>query len=301
MIVSFVDIGTNSIKYLVYDITNSLLLKRGLIANRIGEGMGASEQFSRASINLCIKNLKHMQKELELFQSTKILVYGTRAFRFGKNSQEFIEEVSLKTGLKIQVLTGEEEARYSFLGGATDFIQDNLITGVLDIGGGSTEICLVKEKTIIYKNSFSLGVVFLKEKFQTITQSQEFVKQVSEYIYSQLKDLQNIRVERLICVGGTATTFASMTIKSECYHSGQFHGMVIHKRDLEKYLSNIAELFPDKLNQIVGLPKERQDIILPGVLLLLIIVNLCKIEEIIISDKGLLFGILSEFKKQLES
>lgn len=300
MIVSFVDIGTNSIKYIFCEMPGKRVLLKGLIPNRIGKGLQDTRLFSEEALILCVNNLLQICQISKDNKVSQIKAYGTKAFRTAHNTDWFISAIKAGTGIDITVLTGEEEAWFSYLGGTADFKSDSHDQIVLDIGGGSTELVIAREGRIISKNSYTLGAVFLKEKFCVISDPRLLEDEINQYISSILGYEKSSNTSQMICVGGTATTLAVLEENLEGYNSDQVHGLRITTEEVEKIKDQILALHPDRFSQLRGVLPDRQDIILYGLFILLNILKNKELKEIIISDKGLLYGLIEETASLLE-
>lgn len=165
---AFIDIGTNSIRYLAVAIDPSgsfTILERGLSAPRLGRGLGETGKLRNDAVEEALRELKSIKTRLETRAVEKFLCVGTEALRTAANSSAFIERAD-KLGLKVKVVSGREEARLICRGAAVSLAEIEAGVTLVDIGGGSTEI-ITKAGPGKKPRFFSLplGCVRLKEQF----------------------------------------------------------------------------------------------------------------------------------------
>jgi exopolyphosphatase / guanosine-5'-triphosphate,3'-diphosphate pyrophosphatase len=166
MNIASIDIGTNTILLLIAKVTDSKIipLHNEYRIPRIGKGIKANHPITQEKIDLFIKILIEYKKIIDSYNCELVIANATNAMRLASNSKEIIEMVFNETGFLINIISGEEEAKLSFLGAAS--INDsNDIFLVIDIGGGSTEIIYGQNKKIIFSKSFQIGAVSLTEKY----------------------------------------------------------------------------------------------------------------------------------------
>jgi len=168
MIISSIDIGTNTVLLLVAqsDPKNNKIipLLNEYRIPRIGKNVISSGEISTESVN----NLKNILLEYKSissdYNSEHIVASATAAFRNAGNSKKVIDYILKETGIKINIISPEDEAKFAYLG-STDGTEDNIRKFLIDIGGGSTEIIIGKNRDLLYIKSFSTGVVTICETY----------------------------------------------------------------------------------------------------------------------------------------
>lgn len=178
-----------------------------------------------------------------------IIVIGTSALRDAENRDVFLETVKSELGLKVEVISGDEEARLGFLGvskGLKGHIKSDDYILVVDIGGGSTELIVGRNGEIEYAKSIDIGAVRLSDKFVTTDPVSLLEQQaIADHIRIALKEVMN-RVETypikgVIGIGGTITTIGSMALEMKDYDRSKIHNYYVPLEtiyDINKKLLN---------------------------------------------------------------
>ncbi|UJF34738.1 Ppx/GppA phosphatase family protein [Paenibacillus hexagrammi] len=154
-----IDIGSNSIRLVIYEHFGGSyrVVSEHKNAARLSERIGQDGLMKMQDILSIVPTLSHYATLCRSYKVTDMRVVATAAIRNAGNSQEIVRVLDEHTGLQIEVLSGEEEARYGFLGVINTIdIQDGLI---IDIGGGSTEVTLFRDRMLVYSHSFPFGAV----------------------------------------------------------------------------------------------------------------------------------------------
>jgi exopolyphosphatase/guanosine-5'-triphosphate,3'-diphosphate pyrophosphatase len=301
--IGIIDIGTQSILYLLAEMNHSGLtaIHQETASVRLGKGLqenGAIQEFS------CLKAVDVLNdyKRLALSEDVgKIITVGTRVFRSAKNSREIIRQIHDKTALDIEILSEQDEAKWSYFGakyGKT--VKEPSV--VADIGGGSTEIVLGNRTRILKWTSLDLGAVILTE--QSVHHDpplNEEVTKIESAIQTKLDETAGELLTKgrcLIIVGGTATTLAALTLNLEVYEGDAVDGQILAQSELDEFTKRFCRMTVKEKKNLLHLDPARADIILAGTLILNRLLNRGNFKEIIISDHGLRHGIaLREFQK----
>lgn len=297
MIVASIDIGTNTVLLLLAEVDkNTGELKT--VTNiynmpRIGKGVIKGGNISDEKIEMLLNILKEYKAEAEKYNAGKIIITATNAFRIAANGKTIVEKVKKELGLNIEIITGDEEANYSYLGAASAGKNDSKKL-VIDIGGGSTEIIIGEEKEIIFKKSFQLGVVTLTEKF--ITQSpptKDNINKIDDFITDAFKELKDFAKNKLsaVAVAGTPTTLSCIKQNLKDYVDEKVEGSILTKENLKNFATEIATQTNEEIKENYGsVVAGREDVLLSGTLILKTLSEILNIDEIIVSSKGLRYG-----------
>jgi exopolyphosphatase/guanosine-5'-triphosphate,3'-diphosphate pyrophosphatase len=302
--IGVIDIGTNSILYLLAerDVKENILpVHQEIRTARMGKGMGTQGIVQ----NEGLANVIHVLTEYEYLahqqKADHIIAVATHALRAAKNRSEVCRSVHQKTGLDIRVLTEGEEAEASFIGAAST---GNASTPscILDIGGGSTEIILGKAGRIIDFNSVRLGAVGLTERF--LQEDPPFPSEWEElgrFITSSLNApffSLLARGKQLVGVGGTVTTLAALDLGLKTYDSNRVEGHNLHRTGIQQILDELKRKPVAERQMMISFDPNRADIILAGTCILLAVMDMSAFREILVTDRGLRFGIaIQEFNK----
>lgn len=291
---AIIDIGTNSIRLLLAERKENgewQVLKKDLRSTRLGEGMTEEASIGQGGRERSLQAINEFTAQAKLAGADEIFAYGTSIMRDASNGAEFADEVTAATGVPVRILTGSEEAYYSYIGAAGT---PGVLTSVVDIGGGSTEICMGFGSDIGDRHSFRLGCVRCSKQFDTTTARgrAELKKHCFElFRKTDLMDsMQNVK--RWIGVGGTITSLAAMLQELEVYDSEKVQNFVIHQEDVSKLLKKLSAMSYDEKCRMKGLMPSRADIIVAGVAILDSLMEYFALSEIMVSDRDLSEGLL---------
>ena len=294
-----IDIGTNSCRLFIAELENTSegkKIKRELVKDveivKLGEGVNKTHNLNPEAIKRTLDCLKKYKEKASSYGVENIRAFATSAVRDAENREVFLQEVS-KLGIKIECISGKTEATLNFLGNSLVFKHRIL---VVDIGGGSTEFTLGKDKTIDFIQSINIGAVRATEKFFSDNDySEEKIEKCRSWIRKNLEILKTIKDRdfKLIGVAGTATTQISVRDKMEIYDSSKVHMATLTLDELKENLSLFLSKNFEERKKIVGLEEKRADVIIAGTLILLIILEELNQDKIIISESDNLSGAIT--------
>ncbi len=294
--IAVIDIGSNTLRLVIGYLEDGKIQR--LFADRIITKLGKDLKFTK---NL---NFEAQKKSLEAlikfksisedFNANYLIPIGTSALREADNSSNFIESVSKFTGLDIRILTGEQEAHYTLEGiklGLNNI--ENFIA--IDIGGGSTE-WIFSDKGEIFKGSLNIGVLkFLNNK--NYMSQENLITYLKYYINNLIKsNLPKKNFKNLIATGGTAVTVGMIDLKINNYIPDLIHGQIISKNKLKLIAQKIYKTNVEERKKMIGIPPDRLDIILPGIIILECLLDYFSCNSLIISDFGLIEGIMKNYR-----
>ncbi|MDK2823033.1 MAG: exopolyphosphatase / guanosine-5-triphosphate,3-diphosphate pyrophosphatase [Clostridia bacterium] len=285
MKIAVIDIGTNSTRILIADYRqgNIYHLYNDLQTTRIGEGIGNSCIIKPRALERTIDCLKKYIDKCNEFNVNRIRIVATSAVRDAENKDLVKKEVFLNTGVNLEILTGEKEAKLSYLGAISDFFGDKKKYVVLDIGGGSTELIYYSSQGIQYK-SVNLGAVRLSENI--------LLKQEVSNILMGLVEglLPNDFI--LVGVGGTVTTLAAIKLELDEYDPDLVHGQELDIKEINEINNWLQSLSLNERKKVKGLQPERADIILFGIFILQKVMEKLGVTKIKVSEKDILYGMI---------
>ena len=292
-----IDIGSNSLLlYIaVKDEEGNFqpIIDRSEIT-RLGEGIYKTGLLNPDSMRRSLDVIKEFMEIAQLNNTEGNVAVGTMALRTARNSSEFISEVKNTTGLDIEVISGEEEARLSFIGARQGLeIKDNDIL-VFDTGGGSTEFILGTGDMIIDKLSINIGAIRITEDYLSETPvSVSALHHAELYISGEIGDIEKLfTFGELIGIGGNVSNIASVKHNLKVYNSDVVHNSKITNGDLNSQIELFSSKSLEERKRITGLEPKRADIILAGALIIKVILEKFKRTSFIVSDKGLRHGLM---------
>lgn len=220
MRLAIIDMGTNTFNLLIAEVHHKNqyeILFKDKVGVKLGKGGINKKIITTEAIERGFQAIKTHLKTINKFKADKIITTATAGVRSTENGKEFVEKVEKAFNLKIQIISGDEEAELIYRGvkQAITMTQENVL--ILDIGGGSNEFIIANNGGLIWKHSFNLGMARLLDLFSPsdpIT-LEEIIK-VEEYVDSNLSNLyeavKKYNPQQLIGCSGTFDTFRSMIL-----------------------------------------------------------------------------------------
>jgi len=296
--VAVVDIGTNSTRLLVADVSPagqvSELVRRSTVT-RLGEGVDASGSLSAGAIERVCSTLEEYRGEIDSHDCVANLAVLTSAVRDAANGPEFAERIRREFSLDARVLAGEEEAQLTFLGAMHDRSSSSEPTVVIDIGGGSTEFIVGHDSVAGFHVSLPAGVVRMSERHISSdppapAQLQELARDVRRVFLEGLPPEQRAPVTHGIAVAGTATSAASIAQELDPYDPARVQGYSLELATVELLLARLADMDEARRRSVVGLHPDRAPTIVAGMILLAEALRAFELDCVEVSEHDILFG-----------
>lgn len=301
-----IDIGTNSIKLLVGDVSDGIVrpVDERSEQTRLGAGFYETHVLQPITIARTATAVAKFVAQARELDATAIRVIATSAARDAKNPGDLVEAVRRASGLRIEIISGEQEAEWVYRGVTSDERFHGRPLLILDVGGGSTEFILGDQEHHRFRQSFPLGSVRLLEKLRPHDPPsiqdvagcrdwlQKFLKhQIGPAMESALTDAVRRQV-LLVGTGGTTTILARMEKRLAHFTREDIDGTCLaHPRVLE-FMVHLWSLPLAERKKIPGLPGNRADVIIMGVAIYEAVMQHFHIDALHISTRGLRFGAL---------
>ena len=270
---------------------------------RLGEGLNASGKLSDAAIERTIAALRVCADKLRRRDVTLARSVATEACRRASNGAAFIRRVHRETGILLDIISAEEEARLAVLGCHALLEPGEGPAVVFDIGGGSTELVLIDSNQPVPRvldwHSAPWGVVSLTEATREtgITDHREQYRHMRKIVTEsfapfakRLPDL--VGGHRLMGTSGTVTTLASVHLALESYDRNQVDGLIVPSREMRQVSSDIAAMTMAQRSRVPCIGAERADLVVAGCAILETILDLWPAERLGVADRGIREGIL---------
>lgn len=293
---AIIDIGSNTIRLVLYHYDQVAGVREfGNIKTvaRLRTYLLPSGEMSEEGIQLLSETLSSFKLILADYQVTDIKAAATAAVRQATNNAEILTRMKQETGISIDILSEEEEAYYGFLAVAHSMDTPSAVT--IDIGGGSTEITLFKNKKLQKSISFPFGTVSLKQKFVagTVINEEERLA-LREFVTEQFKTLPWIDEVGLpiIAIGGSARNVAQIHQQKTNYPISGMHQYEMPRQDLVKMREELAQKPFEELKQLDGLSSDRADIIVLALEVFASLMEVVGTESFQLSKKGLREGLI---------
>jgi exopolyphosphatase / guanosine-5'-triphosphate,3'-diphosphate pyrophosphatase len=296
---SAVDIGTNTILMLIADVDEAGALRvvrdEHVIA-RLGEGVDEHHRILPETFDRVLGFLSEYKRIHENEHSEHVVACGTSALRDAINRDEFITFIRERVGFGITVLSGDEEARLTYLGGISEFVgqESNHAYAVLDIGGGSTEVTFGQGKQIQSKHSIDVGSVRLTERhLRKSPPDPGVLAQAQNTVATTVQQIPRLPGDaRWIGVAGTLTTLAAIDLDLQTYDRDRVSGHKLTLESIDGIFHRLKRMTLDQLKSVPQILPQRADILLGGVVILTEVMKRMDVRQITVSDRGLRYGIL---------
>lgn len=263
---------------------------------RLAGDFSSRNELSLESMQRTLTALKRFHDILRQKSIKKIRIVGTAALRRAVNRQVFIEQVKKATGFNIEVISGEEEAAL-MTSGILSVIRPQPEAAILvDIGGGSTELVYATKNKVLLQKSYKLGVVQLCEECDNFNKRQEYIELVISQ-FMKLLENYNQRNESCLLIGtaGTMTTLAAMHLEMTEYNHEAINNHEISGCWIERTYLKLEQMSMSEREGLKGMEEGRGDLILPGMQIVMTLLNRLHRPSIKVADSGLLEGVLLSF------
>lgn len=293
---AIIDIGSNTIRLVLYNYNKLEGLREfGNIKTvaRLRTYIQSNGEMSEEGIQVLAATLTSFKKIIDDFEVSDIKVTATAAVRQAKNNRLILKRMEKETGIVIDLLSEEEEAYFGFLAVAHSMDTPSAVT--IDIGGGSTEITLFKNKKLQKTFSFPFGTVSLKQRFVSgDIINEEEIQSLKQYVKKQFEKLNWIQQVGLpiIAIGGSARNVAQIHQHVVNYPISGVHQYEMMIDDLTRLSSFLGKMNFEQLKQLDGLSSDRADIIGIALEVFRALMDVVGANVFQISKKGLREGII---------
>ena len=286
-----IGIGSNSVRMLVADVTDGVMtrIRRERAGTRLFAGLDERRQLSAQSMISTASAVALMAQHARNEGIRQIDLFATSATRDAVNAGEFASLLEGLAGLKLYICSGKEEAGLSFLGAT-----EGEYSGVIDIGGGSTEVIVGKGVHMDASFSCQMGAVRLFRAWQIASrEDMPAVIAAADSILAEKLDALDEKPappETWVGVGGTFTTLAAMVTRTPWTDRTYTHGTVVHLADAEEHAAVLADMPLEERLKHPGLQPNRADIVVHGICILIACMRRLEIPAITVSEYGNLDG-----------
>lgn len=295
-----IDIGSNTVLLLVGRVKNGNIetIYEEQHAPRLGTNVDTDKNLHSDSINRVLEVLKKYKSILDRDFSNvnDVYVTATSAVRDAGNNHYFLDKVEQETGFSVQLLSGEDEAAYTFFGAKSVLDDISGTTGVLDIGGGSTEVALGSKRILTERFSYDIGSVrFTERHLHNSPPTDVQINECSSAIKEALKSKVFYFPPRftLIGVAGTVTSLACINAGISRYDPSAINGSILTVEIIGDWITELkAKSAEQLLKDYPEILKGRADVFLGGLLILHCFMESSQIPEIVVSTGGIRHGTL---------
>ena len=294
MKVAVIGIGSNSVRMLAAQVEGGQArrLWRDREGTRLFAGLDAQGRLSSQAMDATLAAVSRMAGEARSQGMEEVRLFATSATRDASNQAEFARRLREEAQVELEICSGEQEAALSFLGAT-----DGDYCGVIDIGGGSTEVVVGQGKNLVCAFSCQMGAVRLYNR-QPIASHSDLplvVQIATDILEEKLRAHPTLRLpEKWIGTGGTFTTLAAM-VKGICWTDRTYmHGTVLTREQTETTARLLSNMSMEERLRLPGLQPHRADIVVHGICILLALMKRLSIPAITVSEYGNLDGYLKD-------
>jgi exopolyphosphatase / guanosine-5'-triphosphate,3'-diphosphate pyrophosphatase len=302
---AIIDLGTNTFHLLIVEkIDNQIqTIYKNSTPAKIGKGGINQKIITQEAIERALNVLRSFRKEIDNqgVRLDRIFATGTSAVRNADNQIEFIERVLSDTGIKIKVISGDEEAELIYFGVKKALEIGSETSIIMDIGGGSVEFIICNSEKILWKQSFEIGGQRLMEKFmKTDPISMRAVQQLDDYFREQLLSLANAchQYSPKVLIGSSGSFDTLIDIQ---YMKSKKHLPIQNQTAFELPLNDFYPIYDELLTKnhdermtIKGMIELRVDMIVVAVCLIRFIIQSLDIQRIRVSTYALKEGLMTQ-------
>jgi exopolyphosphatase/guanosine-5'-triphosphate,3'-diphosphate pyrophosphatase len=306
--IAAIDIGSNSIRQIVADVsaTGSIrIIDEMKAAPRLGAGLSRAGKLSAGSMRHALEAVQRMTTLARQLGAVRIHVVATSAVREAENRRDFLDLVREETGLKVRLLTGEDEARLSFRSALAHFDLAVRRAVVMDIGGGSLELAMSADGVVERLESFPFGALRLTEEFLGDRPKPKELKKLRTRVRDGIRRALPVRDWRgalLIGSGGTFTNLGAIHLAARGLpFDGRVHGTQVPREEVEHLLDMLMASSRQERAAIPGLSPGRADIILAGLAVAAEVMARIEVRELTVSGYGIREGLLLESARVIQA
>ena len=321
------DLGTNSCRMLIAQPRGSQFQVLDSFSKtvQLGAGLEASGKLSRASMARTIQALRICQKKIEKHNVRRMRLVATEACRRARNAREFIRQVRRETGLSLEVIQPEEEARLAVISCAPLVSTRTEQLLVVDIGGGSTELVWIDLSAVPPEDrpraimrlhsgfvqtgdvpaarvvdwiSVPLGVATLKDQFADVDDDGARFALMSWFFEENLSSFSPYNAEnpregfQIIGTSGTITTVAASFLGLRRYDRAKVDGLLMTSDQIDHVIRDFLVLGPEGRRSDPRIGRDRHSLIMSGAAILQALMRIWPTDRLSVADRGLREGLL---------
>ena len=282
--VAVIDIGTNTTRLLVAEVEDGEVveLERRTVITRLGQGVDATGRLADEAMDRVAEAIAGYREVIDRLGAEKIVAVATSAMRDSENGPDFHDYLKEKYGVDARTISGDEEARLTFLGATAGRRADRDLV-VIDIGGGSTEyVAGTAGEEPSFHTSTQMGSVRFTERFlKGDPPDKQEMEDLAEAVRQTVPD---VKAEHAIAVAGTATSLAAIDGADEV------HGYRLNLASCERIASMLAGMPVEERRNVPGLHPDRAPTIVAGAVILTESIRSLGLDEVEVSDRDILHG-----------
>jgi exopolyphosphatase/guanosine-5'-triphosphate,3'-diphosphate pyrophosphatase len=294
-----IDVGSNTVLLVVAERRAGRLeplVERAEIT-RLGRGVDATGRLDAGAIADTVQALARFVAEARALGAGDIACVATSAARDARNGADFFAAARAAAGIVPEVIAGDEEARLVWESAWYDFGTTSL--AVLDVGGGSTEVCVGQGPVPSARRSLQIGAVRLTERVAPPDPPggpalARLRSEARVALGAAEELLRGGRPDRLVAVAGTVTTLAAVEAALPAYDAATVHGSALSLGQLERLYARLGALTTDERARLPGMEPKRADVIVGGCAVVVEAMLRLGFDRLTVSDRGVRWGLLHD-------
>jgi len=294
-----IDAGTNSVKFQVgergVDGKWRALVDRAEMT-RLGEGLTPGGSIGAAPLERTAAAIADMVAEARRHDVVAIAAVGTAGLRMAANRDAALAAIEARSGLPVEVISGEEEARLAYLGARSGLGRTPGSLVVFDTGGGSSQFTFGNDASVDERFSVDVGAVRYTERYGLDgVVSKDVLREAMQTIATDLSRLDGRPApDALAAMGGAVTNIAAVRHQLAKYDPEIVQGTVLDRAEIDRQIELYRSRVADARRAVVGLQPKRAEVILAGACIVRTILEKLGKEFLTVSDRGLRHGVLAE-------
>ena len=297
--IAIIDIGSNSARLVISHIYKNgayNMVYNQKEALRLSQKVDGQNLLTEEAFTSTLDTMRSFAHMCKIYQADKTIAVATAAIRNASNGPELVAEVAEQTGIQLHIISGKTEAYISYLGVINTLDVKNGI--IFDLGGGSTELILFKNRKILESVSLPLGAVNTTGMFNTRNEMPPNVyNDLNAFVMSRLAQYPWLKQSDLpmIGVGGTARTVAKIIQRAKKYPATKIHNYSYPIQTFRSFFNKLCLTNLEQRKKISGLSTERSDIILAGSSIISCLLEATGAKKLITSGCGLREGLFYDY------
>ncbi|MGM9530173.1 MAG: hypothetical protein ACI3XH_09300 [Phascolarctobacterium sp.] len=297
--IAIIDIGSNSARLVISHIYKNgayNMVYNQKEALRLSQKVDGQNLLTEEAFTSTIETMRSFAHMCKIYQADKTIAVATAAIRNASNGAELVAQVAEQTGIQLHIISGKTEAYISYLGVINTLDVKNGI--IFDLGGGSTELILFKNRKILESVSLPLGAVNTTGMFNIRNEMPANVyNDLNAFIMSRLNQYPWLKQNNLplIGVGGTARTVAKIIQRAKKYPAVKIHNYAYPVQTFRSFFNKLRLTNLEQRKKISGLSTERSDIILAGSSIISCLLEATGAKKLITSGCGLREGLFYDY------
>jgi exopolyphosphatase / guanosine-5'-triphosphate,3'-diphosphate pyrophosphatase len=294
-----IDVGTNSVKFVLGERGKDgewrTVVDRAEVT-RLGEGLDRTGELNEEPIRRTVEAIADMAEEAERNAVAAVAAVGTAGVRMARNGEAFVEAVLERTGIQVEIISGDEEGRLAYVA-ATEGLQlgDGSLV-VCDTGGGSSQFTFGRGREVEERFSVNVGAVRFTEQFGL--DGVLPAERLAEALNAIALDLERLdgrpTPDVFVGIGGAVTNLAAVKHGLATYDPDVVRGTVLDRSEIDRQIEVYRTRTADERREIVGLQPKRAEVILAGACIVRTVLEKLGSESLTVSDRGLRHGLLEE-------